>query len=322
MHNETAINCGNHTGEPNDNNSSIPPGHDSKYPHLREEAAAMLTAETEQRCHFIRQDRFILHARAKKILSELKDILNSPKGVRPPCLALIGGSNEGKSAIIRRFLQDYEVITDETVAGNTDKMKIVSVEMPPRSTEPRMCLAIARAMGLPGYGTTKSRVVSDNVYRALRAKEVEMVIFNEAQHAYHLNALERSVSCDLMKGISNLGISVVAVGTPELRQLFSADVQIENRMRPYHLPSFAKDHDFCAFLHTLESYYPLPSASNLSSDVMMTTIYKLTNGVTGEVVQLCNAAAVHAVRTNKSSIDLALLRNARSLPTENLRNAA
>ncbi len=317
MNTETASNSDSPEGNLHTSSGSVPLGHDPKYPHLRLDTAAKLSAGAAERCFHIHEDRFIVHARAREVLGALKDVLYRPKGVRPPCLALVGGSNEGKSAVIRRFLKDYGAVTDEAAAGNADRMKIVAVEMPPRSTEPRMCLAIARAMGLPGYGTTKSRVVSDNVYRALKAKEVEMVIFNEAQHAYHLNSLERSVACDLMKGISNLGISVVAVGTPELLPLFSGDVQIANRMRLVRLVSFAKGNDFSAFLNTLESYYPLPEVSNLGADETMAEIYKRTNGVTGEVVQLCNAAAVHAVRTNQPRIDLSLLRATRVLPPAN-----
>lgn len=274
----------------------------------------MLMASEPERCYYIHGDRFITHPRAKDALSALKDVLYRPKGVRPPCLALVGGSNDGKSALIRRFLKDFEAITDEAAAGNTDRMRIVSVEMPPRATEPRTCLAIARAMGLPGYGTTKSRVVSDNVYRALKAKAVEMLILNEAQHAAHIPAMERSVTCDLMKGISNLGVSVVAVGTPELIPMLSNDVQIANRMRIVRLVSFAKDENFSAFLNTLATYYPLPEPSDMGSTEMMAAIYKRTNGVTGEVVQLCNAAAVHAVRTKKPRITVELLRDTITLP--------
>ncbi|HVZ65077.1 MAG TPA: TniB family NTP-binding protein [Lacunisphaera sp.] len=299
---------------PPSSNPSVRPGFDPKHPHLRLEAASLLTASEADRCYYIYQDRFILHPNAKDALAALKDIRNRPKGVRPPCLALIGGSNEGKSALIRKFLKDFEAVTDETVAGNTDQMRIVCVEMPPRATEPRTCLAIARAMGLPGYGSTKSRVVSDNVYRALKAKGVEMLILNEAQHAAHLSDRERSVTCDLMKGISNLGISVITVGTPELGPMLSHDVQIANRMRIVRLISFAKGESLSAFLNTLETFYPLPERSDLGSPELMAAVYHRTNGITGEVVQLCNAAAVHAVRTKQPCITLELLRKTIMLP--------
>lgn len=301
-------------GVPSNSNASVPTEFDSNYPHLRVETAAMLAATEAERCYHIHEDRFILTECAKQVLRALKDVHNRPKGVRPPCLAIIGGSNEGKSAVIRRFLKDFEAVTDEMVAGNTDQMRIVCTEMPPRATEPRTCLALARAMGLPGYGSTKSRVVSDNVYRALKAKQVEMLILNEAQHAAHIPSQEREVTCDLMKGISNLGISVVTVGTPELIPMLSHDVQIANRMRVVRLVSFKKGDALSDFLDTLETYYPLPERSDLGSTEMMAEIYKRTNGITGEVVQLCNAVAVHAVRTKQPRITLKLLRDTIVLP--------
>jgi len=289
-----------------------------EYPHLNQNAATLLTESKADRVRFVHQDKFIMHEPARKALGAMKDIYNRPKDVvRPPCLAIIGNSNEGKTAVAKRFFQDLGG-DPARFFGVHDEMPVVLVEMPPRATEPRVCLAIARALGLTSYSTaTKSRQVTDNVMRALVAKKVQMLILIEVQHVKPLQLSERHVVYDLIKGISNHGISVVAIGTEEARNCIAEDEQIANRMRIVRLFSFANDKHLRDFLHTLEQYYPLPKPSSLGSEAMANAIYKQTNGIVGEVVALCNAAAAHAIKKDLPCISLAVLKENPLLPPAN-----
>jgi hypothetical protein len=196
-------------------------------------------------------------------------------------------------------------------------MPVVLVEMPPRATEPRVCLSIARALGLAGYGS-KARHVTDNVYRALVAKKVRVLVLIEFQHVSPLPKFERQVVLDLVKGISNHGISVIAVGTEEARNNLAEDEQVANRMRVIRLKGFANNLEFRSFLHSLEPYYPLPKPSGLSSPELAAEIYSRTNGITGEVVALCDAAAAWAIRNKKPCIDKAALKAALLYPAANM----
>jgi hypothetical protein len=232
----------------------------------------------------------------------MKDIFNRPVCIRPPCLAIIGNSNEGKTAVVNRFVRDLGGDAVK-IFGNHDEMPIVLVEMPPRATEPRVCLAIARALGLTGYANSKSRIVSDHVYRALIAKKVRILILMEFQHMAPLPKCEREVVLDMVKGISNQGVNVIAVGTEQAKEMLAEDEQVANRMRVVRVRGFAQGEQLQDFLHSLESFYPLTKPSGLADKKMMTQIYRRTNGVTGEVVALCNAAAVWAVRNNRECID-------------------
>lgn len=290
-------------------NPSVPMGFDPNHPHLLIATAQMLGKSVEERIQYIMMDKFVLHDAAKRVLSAMKEVYVLPKGIRPPCLAIIGGSNGGKSATTQRFLRDYGA-DFRSYQLDMAEIPILCVEMPPRATEPRICLAIARALGLTGYSNVKSRVVSDNVYRALKQKGVKLVIFNEAQHSLHIPRVERNVVCDFLKGVSNLGISVIAVGTEDALTLFAEDEQVSNRMRVERLMPFSNNSwSFRDFLHALEAHYPLPERSDLGSKHMAEEIYKRTLGTTGEVVMLCNAAAMLAVQKGAQCIDLALLRS-------------
>ena len=282
---------------------------DAEYPHLKTETAAMLTRPIAERVTWINSDRFILHANAKAVLTAMKEVYNRPIGIRPACLAVIGGTNEGKTAVANRFLRDLGGDAVK-IFGNHDEMPVVMVEMPPRSTEPRLCLAIARSLGLTGYANSKSRLVSDHVYRALVAKKVRVLILMEFQHISPLPKFERQIVLDMVKGISNLGVHVFAVGTDEAQTRLAEDEQVSNRMRVVRVNGFKEGEDLMNFLLSLESFYPLPKPSELWDKRTMAKIYKRTNGVTGEVIALCNAAAVWAGKNTKECIAAEAFENA------------
>ncbi len=306
---------------PNHNDSSATAStescFDKVHTHLYEETATYLEKSIDERVRFAHSDKFILHESAKRVLSAMKDIYNRPGGaVRPACLGVIGDSNEGKTATANRFYRDLGG-DPARFFGNHEEMPVLLVEMPPRATEPRICLAIARALGLTGYGGAKSRVVTDNVYRALVTKRVRVLILIEFQHVLPLQRPERQVVYDLVKGISNHGISVITIGTEEARRMLAEDEQIANRMRIVRLRSFSKGKEFTDFLHSLEPYYPLPKPSGLSSSDLATEIFNRTNGITGEIVALCNAAAVFAIKQGLQCIDKSVLKSALLYPAAN-----
>lgn len=305
----------------NSASASEKPRFDQEHPHLYEETAAYLKLSPDERVRFTHTDRFVVHENAKVVLSAMKDIYNRPSGaVRPACLGVIGASNEGKTATAKRFFRDLGG-DPAKFFGNHDEMPVLPVEMPPRATEPRVCLSIARALGLTGYGGAKARVVTDNVYRALVTKKVRVLMLMEFQHVAPLPYSERQVVFDLVKGISNHGISIIAIGTEEAKRIMCEDEQIANRMRIVRLKGFAKGQEFYNFLHSLEPYYPLPMPSGLSAPNLGDEIYGRTNGITGEIVALCNAAAAYAIRNGKPCIDKAVLKSASLFPAANAKAA-
>lgn len=288
------------------------------YTHLFDETAACLGNTLAERIRFCLQDKFILHKNAKVALAALKDVFNRPKNVvRPACLGVIGGSNEGKSAVANRCHEDLGGPAAH-IHSTCDEIPVVVVDMPPRSTEPRVCLAIARALGLGAFGSAiKSRMITDNVIRALSAKRARVLMLNEFQHVQPIPRSERQVVYDLIKDISNRGISLVAIGTEEAKTCLAEDEQIANRMRIVRLSSFANDQELRNFLHSLEHYYPLPKPSGLGSASFANEIYARTNGITGEVVSLCNAAAVYALRNELPCIDMNVMKKTIVLPAAN-----
>jgi len=72
--------------------------------HLDEAVLADLLLPDDRRIARIDRDRWIGYGRAREIIAELDRILCSERRQRPDNLLVIGASNNGKTAIARRFL--------------------------------------------------------------------------------------------------------------------------------------------------------------------------------------------------------------------------
>ena len=71
--------------------------------HLDEAVRPDLMLSGEQRIARIDRDRWIGYSRAREILAELERVLRSERRERPDNLLVVGASNNGKTAIARRF---------------------------------------------------------------------------------------------------------------------------------------------------------------------------------------------------------------------------
>ncbi len=78
------------------------PGGDTA--HLDEAVRPGLLLPDERRIATIDRDRWIGYGRAQNAISELERILRSERRQRPDNLLIVGASNNGKTAIARRFI--------------------------------------------------------------------------------------------------------------------------------------------------------------------------------------------------------------------------
>lgn len=269
--------------------------------HLNESAQRLIKESIDTKIAAVFADKFILHPQAKNILSVLKRTLAKPESERPSGFVIIGPSSSGKTGIVNKLYRDLGGDPANRV-GASDRMPILVVEMPPRATEPRVVLAMARALRLPVVTESQSRKVTDIILRKLKERHVRMVVFLEFDHVEPISAQERSVVFHLIKNITNEGISIVGAGTQKCVELILEDEQITSRLRPLYLHGFPKDQTFVDFVATLESFYPFPEPSYISRD-HLDFVFKRTQGVAGEVVALLNEAAAWALRNGRNTID-------------------
>ena len=271
-------------------------------PHLSRQAQIALNLSIDERLQLVFSDKFVLHPQARRILGILKLAIGKPLSERPASFLIVGASGTGKTSLIHRFYRDLGG-DSATRFGASERMPIVVVEMPPRSTEPRVVLAIARSLRLPVVSERETRKVTDIILRKLKERGVRMVIFLEFDHLGTIAEQERQVVFHLLKNITNEGISVVGAGSQECVEYVLEDEQLTSRLRPLYLHGFPKDQSLADFVATLETFYPLPEASALWRD-HLDLIFARTNGVAGEIVYLLNEAAAWSIRNGHSCIQL------------------
>jgi hypothetical protein len=269
--------------------------------HLDESAKKLLYEPLSRKLEAIFEDKFILHRQATNVLSTFKQALARPKCERPSCYLLVGGAGSGKTGLMHKLFSDLGGDVADRV-GTAESMPILIVETPGRATEPRLVLAISRALKMPVITENQSRKVTDIILRKLSQKRVRMVVFLEFDHFAPVPEQEREVAFHFIKNITNEGISVVGVGTQKSCELVLKDEQLTSRLRPLYLQGFANDQEYVNFVGTLESFYPFPRAGFLWRD-HIGEIYRRTHGVVGETVMLLNEAAAWALCNGRPSLD-------------------
>src|SRR5688572_30482209 len=73
--------------------------------HLGESARAAIELSVEERIEHLRRPRWIGYSQAKKVLSQLEDLLSHPKTHRMASLLMVGDTNAGKTMLANRFVQ-------------------------------------------------------------------------------------------------------------------------------------------------------------------------------------------------------------------------
>ncbi|CAG4884759.1 TniB NTP-binding protein [Georgfuchsia toluolica] len=78
-----------------------------RYPHLREQSRAMADADAETRIWAIQAGYRIPYRRSKEILERMEELLAHPPIDRMPNLLIVACSNNGKTNLLRRFMDNH-----------------------------------------------------------------------------------------------------------------------------------------------------------------------------------------------------------------------
>lgn len=127
------------------------------HPHLTANAAARLSEPNAGCIRAIRSRRWVLYPRAKQALERLEALLEHPRGVRMPSIAIYGdsgigiGIGIGKTMIMQRFRDQHPPVLDRWTG--VLKTPVLTMEMISR---PGRAAVLRRASHPPGRaaGTT------------------------------------------------------------------------------------------------------------------------------------------------------------------------
>ena len=273
--------------------------------HLIPAAAAGLDRPVDERISRLRRPSWIGYNRAQTILEQLEHLLEHPGSHRMPNLLLVGDTNNGKTMLIRRFVELHPA----KPADLGSRRRVLLIQAPPVPDERRLYFAILDALHAPysPSGLTAAKMMQ--VVTVLRKVGVRMLVIDEIHHLMAGHLEKQRQFLNVLKYLSNeLQIALVGVGIKDALRAVQTDPQLANRFEPVALPRWTLDREFRMLLMSFEQVLPLRNPSNLAGKDLATALFSLSEGTIGELANLLCIAAAAAIRTGQEQIDTALLK--------------
>ena len=267
---------------------------------LTTKTVALLNESDDVRVRHIRSDRWVAYPAANRVLDELEDLLTWPETIRPPCRLIVAETNNGKSSLIRKFLDRHPA--DENLDGDQVRVPVLAAEIA-TADEKGMYEVLLRKMYQPLKDRESTEQRKQHVISRLLRIRPKMLLLDESNDFIRGSALKMHACLVGLKHISNITkIPIVAVGTPEAKRVFTADKQLENRFDPIELPRWKLDRDFRGLLDGIEQTLPLRRASDLADRAIAKHIFDQAGPILGEISTLVGKAATRAIRTGTECI--------------------
>lgn len=262
--------------------------------------------DMQQRIADVRKDFWVGYTLAQKIISDLEELLNYPKKIRPPNIAVIGDTNNGKSFILSKFVERNNPPFDPNADHTT--LPIVHVRLRSKADESRLYNAILSTLFASGPDRESADAKLDRIHRLFFQLETKMLVVDEFQHS--TCGTPQKIR-ELLHSIKNLGsdlrIPIVIGGTPEVLNALQADPQISNRFHPRFLEKWEMTDNYLSLLGTIQVKLKLRKEYDLTEDRIAEKILNITNGILGDIVDLVVCLAVDAIKSGKEMITLKML---------------
>lgn len=274
-------------------------------PNLAPQFRKYLEMNDEERIYFIQKDKWIDYPLANKVLLKMQDIFNAPKSIRSRGMLLYGDSNNGKTAILKKFYRDFS--KDEYIDEDGDLihlMPIVYVISESSSDESVMFSKILSAMNVPVNHKEKVTKKKEEVIYNLGIMKTKLIIIDEIQNVLQGPYNKMTQLITSLKTLNNTtAIPIILAGTQDAMSAISIDNQTKSRFKPLELPNWNNDENFSRFITTIEAMLPLKKALNLYQNYeLLTYIHELSNGCIGEVIDILKDASIYAIRTKSERI--------------------
>jgi len=274
----------------------------SELSHLEERVRELAILPAQERIQRLRQPHWIGYTHSKRILDRLDDLLQHPRTHRMPNLLIVGETNNGKTAVVRRFERLHAA--DCNPGGEHAIVPVLLIQAPPAPDENRFYGAILEALAAPykPRGSTAEKQVQ--VVHLLRTVQLRLLIIDEVHHILAGHIAKQRQFLNVLKHLGNeLQIPLVGVGTMDAVRAMQTDPQMANRFEPVGLPRWEMNRDFQMLLASFERILPLRQPSRLAEPALAARLLALSEGTIGELSSLFAAAVTTALRSGAERID-------------------
>lgn len=279
----------------------------NNYDHLFDETIQLLDASKEDRVRYVNEDKWIGYPRAQQILDRLEDFITYPQVDRMPNLLIIGDSNNGKTKILRRFLDRYPVGIDEETYLNTQP--VVFISAPSKPDENAFFIRLLEEMFVPYAKNDSAAVKRERVIRVMKVRNTKMILIDEIQHIIAGSFNSQKSFLNAIKDLSNsLKIPIIGAGIEDAFHAIQVDPQLANRFQVEVLERWKFESKesriaFAQLIASIEKRLPLPEPSYLYKKPYIEQIHYLSDGLIGEAVLVIKQLASYAIKNDLPCID-------------------
>lgn len=268
----------------------------------------VINSSDEERIHSIKKAKWIGYSQANNIINRFNELLNYPINHRMPNILLVGDSNNGKTALLNKFIKSNQSYVEE----ETGKLIIPTllIQAPPEPDERRFYNAILESLFAPYKSSEKIEMKQQRVIHLLKKVELRLLIIDEIHHVLAGNLSKQRSFLNVLKFLSNeLKISMICSGTREAFNAIQTDPQLANRFEPKVLKKWKNDEDYLRLLASFESLLPLKEPSMLVEPSLSTKILAMSEGLIGEISKILELASILAIESGIEKINRNILNN-------------
>ncbi len=284
-------------------------------------AQGLLSCSDTERISSLAREPFVSYGTAKRILTRMDALLQSPRSHRPASMLIAGATNNGKTMLVRRFTDANPPVFEDD--ADAISCPVLYIQMPPTPDARQFYLAILQKLNVPIQRTAVLSHVQAQTLKICRIVGLKVLIIDEIHNIHGGRIEQQRQFLNLLRYISNeLEIHLIGCGLASALRALQSDEQLTNRFEHWPLPIWRGDKACRVLFNTIESTLPLRQRSSLSETDTMERILGLSGGTIGEIVRLIREAAETAIRSGAERIDTDLLDGLGWVPPEDRRRAA
>jgi type II secretory pathway predicted ATPase ExeA len=282
--------------------------------HLHDKTKDILNNYSDsERIMSIRKSKWIGYSQASSIISRFDELLNYPVNHRMPNILLVGDSNNGKTALLNKFLKVNQSFVEE----ETSKLvvPVLLIQAPPEPDERRFYNTILESLFAPYNSSEKIEMKQQRVIHLLKKIELRLLIIDEIHHVLAGNLSKQRSFLNVLKFLSKeLRISMVCSGTKEAFNAIQTDPQLANRFEPKVLKKWRNDEEYLRLLASFERLLPLKEESMLIEPSISTKILAMSEGLIGEISRILELSSILAIESGVEKINKNILNNIDFIP--------
>jgi len=178
-----------------------------------------------------------------------------PRVSRPDCLLIQGETNNGKTTILKRFMQ----LHPKSIAPDGKMVQLaLMIEAPASADEKRLLGRMLQGLGAMGRSATTVGQLETTLDAVIRNIGLKIMLIDEFQHTM-VGPITKQIEClNMLKSLTNtFSLPIVCAGVMGVSKSLKFDPQLENRFLHVNLPKLKSSPEFVRLVLSFMRVIPL-----------------------------------------------------------------